>query len=1286
MSKLNLKEDELMNWNRYLGMFFVFLIIFMGVVFAAPGWFGDDLEYQVIEDTLYTHNFTANVSSPLPYMTFGVNTNNNKTIIWNGVSYLYGNFSSWIYFSNFTAGTFLINSTLDNQSGHFFIPIEVTWAEGSATTTPFNFTINASNDAPVLPLANNYTLRVSSVNNYQSINLIGSDEELQYPLTYNLSFGSCDLASWSTRLGPPINCTLPYSLSSVSNTTAILNFTNFTNNEVGNYNITICVHDNVNATSLPEHRVSNYALNKTTCKNTTIVIEKALGVDISNCTNRIINENVSFSCYINVTTKGVSDSLKVWSNSTLRNTGANILNSSWFFPLNNSFSSSFTQVYYVNVIPQKSEIGNLTINFTVRDITTGENSSSLIYIYVNRTFNDVPSFTTINNVTTSIDLPTQIYFNVSDDDLLIPDKQLYNEISQISYEIYNFSNLSQVIVLSNFTLYSSGTGLGVLDNLTRAKIMFTANSSEYGNYTVNLSVRDTDNAVTYTSFNIQVLHNSAPIWNESMQHVLIIYENNLTYLNLSSNVSDTDGDSFTFSYSTDTSFPSFNLNASSGEVNFTPNDLDVGQHILNVTASDGYLTAMVQLNFTVLNVNDPLVIDSLTNSGAGENATVDSQSNINTTEGNQTTIVLWIYDNDILIPVSQKRFYNESFDVNLTIIGPNSSLFRFVPGTFWPTNKTEFVAVFNPGNSDVGFYNIIINVTDKSNYSQVLAFNITIADLKQPPVLTEVQNQTASILEPFNYTFIADDAEDGNSSSLGNYNFTFRLYDSLGVLNFNSTYFNVTTGRLSVLFNQTQAGNHLIYLNVTDRDGMTDIINFSLKIYNRPNITYPSQYDNFTSVENVSSDFIFAINHSVMDSLNYTFYLNSDLIASYVAICNGSNSTFVFTPNFTQETYDAPANFSIFVFNPYYPNLNFSRGVYFNINHSDYPVEQYMNIPNQSATSPLILELGDYFRDIDAVDVRRNQTIKFGYNLVTPLSGAITFASDDWVNGTAPNATFTSTSSASGIYSIIAYEYNESDLSQIIGNVTSNNFRVDLNVSVEPTVIRVPSTGGSSSGTNTYNNIKLIVSPGTVIKQNDSIVVPFQIKNSGQDTLFDINLSSLLTMGDQEGIRLALSNTHLAYLSPGGFENFSLYITTDTKKTGRYLVTLLANVSNPKVSDWADFYLDIVEPDKNDANKLILFTEQLFVDNPECLELNEILSSAKNYLESGDYTSAIKKAQEVVDACKQIMSINSKKSIIGKMYSNYPYYFVLTLSIMVIFLVYLIYKRARFKSKFPHNI
>jgi hypothetical protein len=1290
--KFNYKKKEV-KYFYFLLFSVLFVILFIGIVLAA-NWMDDYFgPIYITEDSPYFYNLSANITSyNATTMTFAVGDildggSESPRVNWDGSLVDFSTISSWVNLNGNT-GNLTFNAIRDNQTGNFSIQILV--YEGVARGAIFNFIILASNDAPNFTLNAGYNTSIIQTNNSYNFNLVGSDEEEQYPLIYNLSFGGCQPAIWSSRLGSPNNCDLSYQIINSSNNTSILNFTSLIRDDVGIYNLTICVQDNVNGVVSPVYKTADYDTNKTTCKNTSLTIEQVLTVNASDCNNKLLQENQSFSCIINIIARGEHDNLIAWSNATLRNNvSVAIINSSWFFSSNDSNLDNFIQSYYVNVTPAKKQIGNWTINFTVKDKTTGENSTTILFIFTNRTLNSVPSIspvTGLNNLTVFVNFQNETYFNVSDDDLLILDKIVYDETISFTWDILNRSNLIQHLNLSNFSVISSGTGLGVINNIIRAKIRFIANSSEAGNYTINITAFDKENARSELLFNLTILPNTAPIWNESLNTTLLIYEDNNTYLNLSSYVSDSQGDTITFSFTNDTAFPSFNMSSSTGIINFTVRDIDVGQHMVNITTSDGDLASVKEFNFTIYNVNDNPTIDSLITSGV-RNATVDANSNINISGYNTTTIILWIYDDDIKIPSEQKSFYNESLTLNLTIEG-NNTLFSFTKTDAFPTssfpNKIEYITTFTPQRA--GIYNVTINVTDANNSSTMLGFNLTVFVTRHNPTLTNVLNQTASLMRTFNYNFSVNDIEDGNSSKEGNYNFTFVLNDSRGILNFNSTNFNSTTGILSILFNDSQAGVHRIYLNVTDQDGDNSSTSFWLKVYNVPNVTFPNTQSIFNISENLPFNFTFAVNHSVGDSLNYSFYLNSLLLNSSYNPCNGSNWTFYLTPNFTQESYGDYSNLSLYVFNLIYPELNYTSMYYLNISHTNYPLENYYNISNSSSSSSVTLNLANYFRDIDAVDNRINQTIRFNSTLINLTSGSINITFNDWINGSTPNVTFSSSSSSFGIYSITAYEYNESNSSQIVNTITSNNFSIQLSITVEENIITVNTGGGGSQERKV--SMKIVVPSMITINNTGKTKFNITLDNDGEVNFNNISIEGYL-LGDSKRFDapVIFDQNNLKSLASGKKESISVTVSIEDPDILLYEVVINVTSKTPAYNVYNKVFITF---DKNLAiiKKIIAFTEGLINENAECIELKDMLDDAKEELNMGNIAEAGKKAQAAMEACKRTIEGLKKAQAAKVKEENMVKYAIIAIVLAIVLgLLFNIYRQIRFRGwkKFFHK-
>ncbi len=1266
----------------------VLLIVLVGAV----GWKGSmGTEYFGVEDDVpsaFWYNFsneTEELASPI----FEINLNNE--II--SSNQLHENFSMedfyWIYWndtltkSNSLTGILVVDSTHDNETGQFKFSIQIKDTDYLKT---INITINASNDVPVFSnIYSTYNL-TQDLEFYEFIN--ASDEEEHYPLYFNISFfDNCTHASWSGRSAGE-NCSLfdfGFNLSQIVNSSASMNFT-ASSDEVGTYWANVSVWDFGEDYSCPhDYCEPDYEENKTASFLVEFNILASLSINASDCQDSILNEGEEFTCQINITTPNSASDINVWSNASVMSSGEDASNSSWFYAYDETNTANFSQTVYVNVTPSKTEIGNWSINFSVTDVGSGEDSFEIIYLYVNRTTNDVLRIENVSNLETSINLLTQINLSVYDDDLLIPDKsEGYNETINFTITIFNQSDLSQELLIEGFDVEIldmpvSGT------NRTEAKIEFTPNETEIGNYTINISVDDLDGAKDFTIFNLSILSNNAPQWDWGVVDVFYIYEDNDTYLNFSQNVSDSDGDLLTFSWTNNTSFLSFNLNSSTGVVNFTPIDEDVGEHLVTVVVSDGYLTDSNIFNFTIYNINDLPIIRPLEITNATP-LTLSSGSNMNATEDNFTRITMWIDDDDFKIPTEQKDFYNESISINLTIEGINSSLFNFskslgFPSTAYP-NRTKYVAEFTPRKADVGSYNVTINVSDLSNASYFFNFTLEVQPISHKPVLSELSNKTSAVNRSFYYRINATDIEDGLSNESGNLNFTFSYSFLSGDEIFNSTTFNSTTGEVNIVFNDSLGGRYEINVSVNDSSGDEDSSIFWLDVYDIPSLDYPVVDDVFNLTENSSYNFTFQVNHSVGNNLSYYFYIGDDSSARYNLSYygNSTNLTWEFTSNFSDESYGGYKNLTLVVypFDLLLENrslINNSFNFNLNISHENSPVSFDNNIGKQQSdyNSEIVIDLSNYFSDIDYSDAYYNQTVNFSLGSDTTPS---------YISGVFSGWNLTLSAQQSSAFTEFL-QINASDLDDSNFSLTSalsNQIEIEFTVP-STTEVKVPSSGGISTRP---ISLKIIVPDPVSIYKNEKIIIPITLRNTGAKTLTGIDITGLVALNgvEDDDVEISFDNSYFSSLRSGAEENLSMTVFASPDAEGLFEITINADVKSPSYHDWGKFYLTVREVNKSDALEKIIFTEEFLASNPECIEIKELVDEARNYFDGGDYLKAIEKSREAIEACK--ISISQKALLRDSSglfkFEVQDYVGITTLASFFIGILYYFYKRRKFRK------
>ena len=1281
-------------------LMFVFLIavILMTGIVGAVSWNESDVDkiYYFVEDTTSYHNFTENLedASDLSYFKIidisWVNGTINDTehsnyywLPWNDTG-----------FSNSSTGVLKIDATRDNETGNFTLNVLAQGTEGGVSRY-FHFIINATNDAPYFVNIN------QEYNLYQNINFIAyinaSDEEEHYPLVFNINFyDNCTLAAWSTR--GEGNCSL-FNLTSVSNTSAMINFTP-TRNDVGVYWANISVTDYGENYSCPNSYCDeNYTKNKTTYSQVIVFnVFSSLTINVSDCQNKIFQENESGTCHINITTRGEKDLLNISSIAILRNYNGNVSNVSWFYPTNLTNSSNFAQTVFINVTPQKTEIGNWTINFTVQDLTSGENMTKQIYVYVNRTFNDDPELLPIENRNTSVHLLTRINLTVYDDDLLIPDKNDnyggYNETINFTIKIFNQSNLSQELNISGFEVEILNMPVAGT-NRTEAKIEFTPNESDVGDYTINISVNDRDGAIDSRVFNLTIIDNHAPLWNETMQKIFEIYEGNLTYLNLSQNVSDPDGDTLTFSFSNDTAFHSFNL-TSDGIINFTAVDEDVGQHLVNVTVSDGYLTNTTLLNFTIYNINDAPHIDN--ESLSADNATVDGL-NVNAQADNVTKLIIYIHDDDFKIPLEQRAFYNETLNVTTLILNSTGdkidwfdfSFANYIGGE--TSGILSYEADFTPHNSNAGMYNVTINVTDMSNASDSFTFYLNVSPISHKPVLMPLTNQTSAINRTLYYDINASDEEDGTDMQ-GNLTFTITfLPDGKGdFINNNETIFNTTSGVLNVTFNATQGGKYHLNVSVNDSSGNLDSQDFWIFVYDVPQVIFPTANYNFTLQENIASYLNFSVNHSVGDNLTYLFYVDnivyngSDFNYENLSLRDtvnyygdGTNLTWEFTPNFTDETYGLYKNLTLVVYpaNPELENasdLNMTIRWNLNITHTNAPVNFSGYIGDKQTTydKDIVINLFQYFSDIDHSDLYYNQTINFSIT---------SNATQSYITASISNWILTLSSYQDSVVTTELITINATDLNsdnEILTSAASNSFQVEFTKPSTTVVTRQTSGGGGT----TPVSLKIILPDPISAYKKERIKVPITLSNTGRRTLYGINLTAIVVKDSviRKDIGIEFDKSYFYSLGIGKKENLTLTIYVNTDEVGLYEITINASVRDPRYNDWGKLYLTVKEKNKTEILETILFIEEFIAENPECIELKELVNEAKKYYDNNQYALALEKSKQAIDACKYAIAQQNLPRVREKLEDKFYRY--LTLFSLIAFIggiSYYSYKKMKLR-------
>jgi len=480
---------------------------------------------------------------------------------------------------------------------------------------------------------------------------------------------------------------------SLNSSTGVANFTCDHNNHAGNYTITFIVRDDGGLEDSGAKKYQIVAVN-----------------DVPNITTGLSLTNATYNVYYNTTinaTDEESDAINWKANES-------------FINITNSTSNSAR----IQFLPVKSRVGTWNINITAND-SRGANTSKIFTLIINDA-NDAPFFQIVcdNNRTVNEQVLLRCAVNGSD-----PDGDTVNFTSNATF----------------FNLSSNGT------------VSLLANDSNVGNYTINVSITDSNNRINSTLIRFNVTNViESPIIRTNLTNITTYGWANFT-LQINSTDEDLNLGSSPelLTYIDDATF--FTINTS-GYISFTPNTSLNGTHAINITVNDSNnQNNIVMMNLTIV-ANEPPVINTIPNLVCIEghicNVTVTA------TDANGDTLTYYDNESRFNINVSTgnitftPNFTDGNLDNNFTFLitvndtknATGTALFR-LNVTNANNNTAPTIDVLSPNNASN------VNVSENSS----VRFLITTSDVDGNTLETlwyvdHVLNRSGSDIEDFNYT------------------------------------------------------------------------------------------------------------------------------------------------------------------------------------------------------------------------------------------------------------------------------------------------------------------------------------------------------------------------------------------------------------------------------------------------------------------------------------------------------------------------------------------------------
>jgi hypothetical protein len=613
----------------------------------------------------------------------------------------------------------------------------------------------------------------------------------------------------------------------------------------------------------------------------------------------------------------------------------------------------------------------------------------------------------------------------------------------------------------------------------------------------------------------------------------------------------------------------FNI-SSSGQISFTTGSIsDIGEHIVNISMNDG------EDEYDPGNYSYSRIVTFTISKPPvinWTNVTVIDKATGNETSINNTDINLAESTMSVLFNASA---YDDPDNANLTGYGSLSYAWK-LNGTIMSNNQSW---LFEPSYGIQGSYIVLLEVNSSYNISASASWNMTVNKTYRYPLFKpylrpklniSYDNQTTT-LEASKDAYIYDETNyGGNGLLVVDTNKNSLLYFNISSL---PDSINITE---AVLFLYLVSGENTtanITLYRLTSDWEENETTWANRSQNSTWNTSGGDYDNSTvyncTVNAVYSWYNWTVTELVRGLYNET-YNNSGLIVT------GSVQK-----EFASSDYKEPI-----------PDITLPE-----------------NVDNQTD-----IYLDHYFLDIDGEGLTYNYSTDPTY------------------------LTISITNTSRVIYKPLHVGTTTVVFSAINpGNKTADSNTVT--VVIEPLegqdtpVITVPSYQTTTIEHLKKASLDIVISPIISADPSDEIAVPFNLENSGEVVLRDIELSLISSI---QNASISLSETNIDQMLVEEVVDVNLTILTRDIEPGRYNITIIANATDPGIKQSTMVYIDILEVGK-EIQKEVMFAKDLFEENPECYELMDTLDRVQNYIDDKDYVKAQSLVTSSIENCKALI-------------------------------------------------
>ncbi|MBN1792600.1 hypothetical protein JW826_02860 [Candidatus Woesearchaeota archaeon] len=901
--------------------------------------------------------------------------------------------------------------------------------------------------------------------------------------------------------------------------------------------------------------------------------------------------------------------------------------------INQTSNTSATMMFAGNSTASFFDAGNYTVTVNVSDTLNATRSRTFILEILPVNMAPTLQFIPMYNATQG----SSLVFNVTAND---SDANATLNFSTIIIGC-QYSGIWNITTTNNS---QNATGLVNITTLTNEHVVCR---------TVRFIVVDDKGAEDSQDVFLNISNTNDP----PIVHVLSSYYNNtagqqnisnltayvsaeFTYL-----VNATDPDELTYegevlSFSDDSGL--FVTNSITGLVQFTPSASDVGNHTINITVTDdGGLFDTEMMNLTVINNSAPIL---------NPIGTITCFEDVLCTE--------WVSASD-------------ADNEDLTFSSNNTAVFDLTDNST-QTPVASAYANYTPDQSLVGNYSLLVTVTDTKGAIDNETITVIINNTNDAPSVVDFT--FPKIVETHTVSFSID-ANDDDYLLIPSYEYVnFSVINISGSLLFNiTTAWNSATNKShgQVLFvpELGTAGNYSINITATDYYGATHTINKNFTVIaksNAPNITqvypygtplnsiivfafanrslFPNNSTGITFPENTTINFTLNLtDETPVTNLTFLWYVDGTLALNTTNQTNYTRSYGFFS--------EGSETVSVRVEDDYFENASFTwSGTTTDVNRAPALINALRNISANGTTvyNEYLMRsyLGTHYIDPDDDNNSNNVFDEGETSLLT-----YTVTSCNVATLTIESHTLRVRPTSIGNCTVTFTATDPESLT-----LESNAVFIEaLQISNETTVVETPQpqSGGGGSSRNspipipiTKEDIKpqaieIVVPEIVTVYENKTVVIPIGIQNTWNSTLTGVRLNVSALPPE---IDFQFSEDYFDEIKRGEVRNVTLSV-TNYRLGDDYKIQIMANVTEPETGDSAYVFLNTIEQSQTgkDIQTKVTFAQDLLNENPECLELNELLTKAKEELANGGSNEeAINIVDGVIEGCKYLVSVSKR--------------------------------------------